>query len=184
MQKIEVGQPFEPGITSYQEVAQYSCRSGRHFLIMPMANISQLELKAVTAGNAYFAFTVIGDVLVFQYRFGTALSWSDSTYNWYLVAEDERELPEDPGEDGHPLLSVILIEATNGLVAGLRLISLSPTFARELRNALAQQARRPKPPDFSQQARRVFARYSSRQLRHMAIASCIGGDDYDRPAPF
>jgi hypothetical protein len=53
MQKIEVGQPFEPGTTSYQEVAQYSCRSGRHFLVMPMANISQLELKAVTEGNAY-----------------------------------------------------------------------------------------------------------------------------------
>jgi hypothetical protein len=66
----------------------------------------------------------------------------------------------------------------------LRLISLSPTFARELRNPLAQQARRPKPPDFIHQARRVFARYSSQQLRHMAIASCIGGDDYDRSAPF
>jgi hypothetical protein len=63
MQIIEVGQPFEPGTISYQEVTQYSCRSGRHFLVLPMANISQLELKAVTEGNAYFAFTVIGDVL-------------------------------------------------------------------------------------------------------------------------
>jgi hypothetical protein len=184
MQKFEVGTPFEPGITSYEEIAQYSCRSGMHFLILPLANISQAEMKAVTEGNAYFAFTTIGDVLIFQYRFGAALSWSDSAYNWYLVPEEERELPRDPGEEGHPLLSVILIEATNGLVAGLRLVSFSPTFARELRDALVQQASRPKPTDFIQQARRIFVRYSSKQLRRMALSSCIGGDDYDRPAPF
>jgi hypothetical protein len=184
MYKLEVGKPFISGISSYEELPQYSCRNGLHLLVIPLANIRPIEQEAITEGAAYFAFTVMGDVLVFQYRFGRALAWSDSAYNWYLVPEDERGLPDEPGPNEHALMSVVLVEATNGLVAGLRVLSLSPTFASELRGVLAQQSRRPKPADFVQQAQRIFNRYSSSQLREMALSSCIGGDNFDRPAPF
>lgn len=184
MYKLQVGKPYIDGITRYDEIPQYDCRGGSHWLIMPLANIQRIEQEAITTGTAHFAFTTIGDVLIFQYRFGTAVAWSDCAYNWYLIPEEQRQLPIDPGDDGRVLLSVILIEATNGLVAGLRLVTLSTTFATELRQALLLQANRPEPQDFAQQAHAVFARYGSKQLRQLALCSCIGGDDYDRPAPF
>ncbi len=185
MRTIEVGKLFDPRLTRWPDgVSEYNYRSGHHRLIIPLARPTPDEVEAVRFGAAKFAFTVIGPVIVFQYRFGTALSWSDALYTWHKVPVEERVEPAVlTGEQRVPL-QVFLVDAATGIVQAIRILTLSPTFSRRLHEAIRRQAAEPFPADYDAQARRVLATYTSRQLRDRALASCNGGDEVDRPSPY
>lgn len=184
MRRIEVGQLFEPGVTHYEEMPEYNYRSGAHRLLIPMRNLRPEEIEAVRSADAKFAFTVIGDVIVFQYRFGSVLPWSDAAYTWHKVPAAEQIEPPQLTGNQRMLLEIILIEATTGIVQVIRVVSFSPTFSRRLHKAIREQAARPLPADYDQQTAQIFARYTSKQLRDMTYASCSGGDQQDRPSPY
>lgn len=181
---IAVGQPLQPDVTRYQEMPEYNYRNGGHHLMIAMANIRPGELEAVKSAPANFAFTVVGDVLVFQYRFGAALPWSDAAYTWHKVPAAEQLRPPKLIGQERALLEIILVEATTGIVKAIRAVSLSPTFSQRLHTAINRQADAPMPADYDAQVQRIFDTFTSAQLRDRAIASCTGGDDVDRDAPY
>lgn len=184
MQIIEVGKLFAEGITEYTEMPEYNYRSGSHRLIIAMAGLSAREIEAVKSGDVKFAFTVIRDVLVLQYRFGSVLPWSDATYTWHKVPANEQVLPPEITGQQRATIEIFLIEATTGIVKAIRLVSFSPTFTKLLHKVIRGQAARPFPSDYDYQVQAVFRNYTSAELRKRALASCNGGDGVDRPATY
>lgn len=184
MRKLEVGQPLEPGVAGYDELPEYNYRSGQHRLILFLRNVTAQEIEAVRSASVKLAFTVINDVLIFQYRFGSVIRWSDATYTWHKVPAEEQIRPPRLTGAQRALLEIILVEATTGVIEVLRLVSMSPTFSQRLHTAIERQADTPFPADYDAQARRIFSAYSSNQLRDRALASCTGGDTTDRPSPY
>jgi hypothetical protein len=184
MYEVKVGKLFKAGVTHYEEMPEYNYRSGVHQLLIAMQHLRPEEIEAVRSARASFAFTVIKDVLVFQYRFGSVLSWSDAAYTWHKVSVAEQQLPPEVAGEQRAMLEIVLIEATTGIVKVIRAVSFSPTFTRRLHQAIRQQAVRPFSPDYDSQVRQIFAAFSSSQLRHKAIASCTGGDTVDRESPY
>ena len=184
MHVLQVGKPLNPNVSTWPPMPEYNYRDGSHELVIAYPNPHKREIEAVGEATAHFAFTVVRDILVFQYRFGAAVPWSDCGYNWHRLPEDERVLPEDPAPDERAVLRVIFIDANTGIIKALRVLTFSHTFTRRLHQAIRAQAARPFPADYAQQAAVLFQNYSTKALRRRALASCTGGDQWDRPAPF
>ena len=184
MRTLTVGHLLEPGVTRFDEMPEYNYRSGVHRLIIAMRNLTAKEIEAVKSATVKLAFTVIGDVIVFQYRFGTVLPWSDATYTWHKVSAAEQIRPRALTGEQRMMLEIILVEATTGIIQALRVVTMSPTMSRRLHEAINRQADAPFPTDYDAQLQRLFANYTSAQLRDRALASCTGGDTTDRPSPY
>ncbi len=149
-----------------------------------MANLRPEEIAAVRSDTVKLAFTVVGPAIIFQYRVGAELPWSDAAYTWHKVPAEERVEPPALGGRQRAPLEIILVEATTGIVQAIRVVTMSPTMSRRLHEAIRRQAAAPLPADYDAQVWRVFDSYTSAQLRDRAIASCTGGDDIDRPSPY
>jgi hypothetical protein len=184
MQVITVGKPLNPDVDHWPDMPEYNYLADGHELLISYPNLRQQEIDAVWEATARFAFTVVGDIIVFQYRFGAALPWSDCGYNWHRVPEEERTLPPEPEPEERALLRVILIDANTGIVKALRLMTFSHTFTKRLHQAIREQAARPLPTNYTEHARMLFINYSTKELRRRALASCTGGSQDDRPSPF
>lgn len=184
MYAIEVGKPLNPHINSWPPMPEYNFSDGSHELIISYARPRPQEIAAVREARAHFAFTVIRDIIVFQYRFGAAMPWSDCGYSWHRVSEEARTLPDMPAPGERAMLYVIFIDANTGIVKALRALTFSHTFTKRLHKAIQEQAARPFPDDYAQQAEMLFVNYSTKELRQRALASCTGGTQHDNPAPF
>ena len=180
-----VGKPYIVGRTHWPEGVDYNYRGGSHELRLFLARPSSSEVRDIRQGQAEFAFLVrpeAPDVIVFLYRFGQAIPWSDQPYSWHLVKAarpDEATLPE-PMEvpEGHDIIQVILVDASTGLVRGLRVLSFSPAFSAALRLAIREQAARPWPGDaaYNRQVQTLYARYpTSEAMIQYAVARTLGG---------
>lgn len=165
LHSLQVGQPYLQGRTSWPECSQFNVRAGHVELVLFLARPSADETLAARTGEAEFALVVEGDLLVWLYRFGrgkTGIPWSDAPYSWHLVPTDQQQLPppfETP--QSRWLLQVHLVDASNGLLRGLRAVTLSPALSRELRAAVQAQAARPWPGQeaYDRQLAHLYQRY-------------------------
>lgn len=174
MHATAVGESYLPNGGPIQERVEYNFRSGGHELLMSLANLSQKEVQAITQGSAEFALFVQGDMMLFLYRFGDAVPWSDAPYSWHLVPSEQRTLPSEISAAEGVLLSIVLVEATTGIVKGIRVVSFSPEFSSSLHQAMppraacplgiALQALRPFPPDYDEQLTAIYQRYQKSEL--------------------
>ena len=141
---LSLGQQYIPGRSQYPEAVQYNWRGGQHELLMWLASPSRAEISDIRQGQAEFALVVEPPLIVLLYRFGRAIPWSDAPYSWHLVPEAEQTLPDTTDAiEPHALLQVILVDASTGLVQGLRAVSFSPAFTAALHSAIAEQAGQP-----------------------------------------
>lgn len=183
-EKLIVGDLMPGGQTQYDEIPEYNSRSGAHRLIIPMAQATAEEIEAVKTGDVKLAFTTIGDVIMFQARFGAIIPWCDAAYTWHKLPAEEQIRPPELTGNQRMMLTIILLEATTGEILAIRAVSMSPTMSKRLNAAINRQADAPFPADYDEQAWGIFNRYSSQQLRDKALASCTGGDSTDRPSPY
>lgn len=142
----EVGKLYHVGRTSWPEAAQYNYRAGGHELLLFYANIKDSEVKAVTRRPVEFGALAVPPVLFFLFKFSTDSEWSDAPYSWHLVKAarpDEATEPPPLEENERALLSIVLVEATTGIIAGLRTVSLSIGLSRYLHTAIREQIAQP-----------------------------------------
>jgi len=67
------------------------------------------------------------------------------------------------------LLHIILVDASNGIVRAMRVISLSPEFTQALHRAIQEQAEMPfARAGYNGELESLFAHYSSSELAQMA----------------
>jgi hypothetical protein len=179
MYTLEVGKPYHPTRRSWPEGGGYKYRSEGHELRVFLRDAVRAEVEAVRAGPVEFGFFSEPEGLFLITRFGRSLSF-DCSYNWHRVAPEERT-PPPPTEDVSPelraLLTIILVEATNGVVLALRSVTFSPEFTRALHRTIdGQVAGFYDRVAHERWADEMTARNSAEQLWALCTMRCEGGD--------
>lgn len=163
----KVGELYSPSRTSWPEAGEYNYRAGAHELRLFFANLTPSDISDITRRPAEFAVVVDGPVLFFLYRFGKD-EWSDAPYSWHLVQAarpDEATTPAPLEENERALLHVILVEATTGVIAGMRMVSLSIALSRYLHSAIEAQIAVPfNQAAYDRHILEVYRRETSAQL--------------------
>lgn len=174
MSVVQVGKPYIPGKTSYPEAGEYNYRSGTHELRIFLGDATAAEISAVESGEAEFAFAYEQpDILMFLYRFGRVLTWSDAPYTIHLVPEAQRAEPPILIGDERALLSIILIDARSGIVKAIRVVSLSSGMSAKLHAHIQRQAAAPFDESAYDAALAALqSRFTSPALVRRAVASC------------
>jgi hypothetical protein len=144
---LHVGKPYDPHRGSWPEGADYNFCLGAHELRIFLRAAARAEVEAVQSGPVEFGFFAEPPGLMLVARFGRSLSY-DCSYSWHRMAEatGDRTLPpasEETSPTLRALLTIILIEATDGVVLVLRTVTFSPEFTRALHRAISDQAAGP-----------------------------------------
>lgn len=177
MHKLEVGRLYHPGRRSWPEGTHYNYRSGGHEWLISFPRPSMEEIFAVRKARAEFALGLERDILFLFFRFGDRL-WSDASYTYWLMPENQRSLPEaEATENTRARLNVILIDATSGLIKALRAVTFSPEFTGALHEAIRIQAENPvTPAEYEAALSDVYGRWTTGMLLARAVAQCQGGE--------
>lgn len=177
MHEYQVGKPYIAGKTKYPENGEYNYRGGEHELRLFLADLTPAEINAVRLGRAEFGLFVDGPVILFLYRFGDGIPWSDAPYTVHVVPEIERQLPPVLEGPQRALLHVILVEANTGIIQVLRAVTFSPDFTRALHRAIFGQGTQPfDQAAYDRRLAQLYARHSTTELVRKATARCIGGE--------
>lgn len=168
MHLYEVGKLYTDR-THWPEGAQYNYRGGEHELVLFFNRPTAKEIHSIGKERAEFALFVERQLIILLYRFGTGLDWSDAPYSIHLVPHEQRTIPPDVEAGMRALLHIVLVDASNGIIRVLRVISLSPEFTQALHHAIQEQADMPFTRHvYNGQLESLFARYPSFELAQMA----------------
>jgi hypothetical protein len=178
MHLLSVGQPYLSGLSYWPEAAEYNWRSGRHELRLFLARLTLKQVAAVRSGPVEFGMFVEREGLFVITRFGRSL-FLDTSYQWHCVDPAER-VPPPPHEETSPelraLLTIILVDASAGIVRALREVSYSPEFTRAIHRAIADQAAAPFDALAHVRWAQGMLRFDTHQLWDRCTIYCKGGD--------
>ena len=164
----EIGKLYSPR-TKWPELAQYNFRGGEHELILFLNAPTRDEIYDVKKGAAHLALYVERNLIILLYKFGQSIRWSDAPYSIHLVPKEERVEPAATDENSWALLHILLVDASNGILKAMRVISLSPEFTSALHRAIKDQAAMPFTVDsYNAELAGLYAGYSSETLAQMA----------------
>ena len=173
-----VGELYSPNHTRWDEFVEYNYRMGAHELRLFYEDPTPDEVAGIQSGKLEFALYPYLDAIFFCWKANDG--WSDSASTIHLVPAEERILPTDVGSaDERGLLTIFLINASNGILLAIRVVSFSPAFTRSLHAAIWKQSQMPFPGNeaYSAQVKRTYAQFTSAQIaQRLAIAKCKGGD--------
>jgi hypothetical protein len=174
---LAVGQPYLPDGQKMPEGIQYNYRGGGHELLMVLKQPSNREIAAIEKGSAEFALYADAMQIIFFYRFGEALPWSDAPFTIHRVPEEERIIPARiDGPEPHALLTVILVQQETGTVLALRATTFSPAFTVVLHTAIRTQAETPYDAATYNRQSTLYQRYSTTNaLLRLATSRTTGG---------
>jgi hypothetical protein len=166
MYTYKVGGQYSPNRSRWPELAQYNFRGGQHELVLFFNQPSRQEIQDVSTGKAEFALYVERSLIILLYQFGQSIHWSDAPYNIHLVPADQRTTAP---ENETALLHIMLVDASNGIIKAMRVISMPGEFVQALHKAINEQAKLPfKRSDYNGELESLFAGYDSATLAHMA----------------
>jgi hypothetical protein len=135
-----VGEPFEPGCSSWPEGTRYQFGLSGHELLICRLGIGPDLEEAVRRGPAEFALIVEPPLIVLAYRFGRVIPWSTAPFSWHMLPGDERVLPEPTERPERSLLWISAVAAEDGIIRAQRGMTLSPEFTTALHQAIVSQA--------------------------------------------
>ena len=160
MHTLIVGRPYSPSRRSWHQGADYNVRAGGHELRVFLGHATPREITAVRTGKAEFGLMIELPELFVVSRFhgpdDQVVASFDCSYQWHRVSAEERTEPPAWKETSprlRALATIVLVEATTGVVLALRSCSYSPEFTRSLHRAIADQAVLP----YDQSERRAWA---------------------------
>src|SRR5690606_42038078 len=118
--KFEVGKPYSPNRTQWPQGIEYNFRAGVHEIRIFFENISNRERRAILQQPFDLAVAGVGDIIFFLTRFYYDHLWHDSPYTIPLVPADEQKPVEELEPESDLMLTTFLLEATTGLLEGVR----------------------------------------------------------------
>lgn len=130
---MKVGSLYHPQRRSWPEGAAWVYHGGRYELLLRLEQPSRAETDAVGAGRGALAFFEHESALIGLYRFGeNTIPWSDMPMEVHRWAEmpTGAQVP----------ISLVLLDARNGLVRALRLMLLPDAFCATLAAAARRAA--------------------------------------------
>lgn len=172
MHTYRVGELYHPDRTHWPEIAEYNYYGGAHELRLFFANISEQEVKVITRRTVEFGAVTVGSILFFLFKFADDSGWSDCPYSWHLVNKQQPELATSPStieENERVLLTMLLVEATTGVLRGIRACSLSINLSRYLHQAIQSQINQPfDEASYDSELQRIYATTTSDELARRA----------------
>jgi len=183
MHTLIVGQLYHPGRRSWPEGADYNWRAGAHELRIFLARATSREVNAIETGRVEWGLMIELPELFIISRFhgpdGRVVTSFDCSYQWHRVSAEERtDTPawEDTSPQLRALVSIILVEATNGLILALRTVTYSPEFTRSFHRAIHDQAALPyDPTEHDRAVADIVGRNTTDQLWDRCTVRCEGG---------
>lgn len=173
MHTSQVGQPYIPGQVKLGEQLRYRLGNEGHSLLIVKAGITCREIEEIAQGTARLGVYIDGPIIFFLFQFGTG-KWNDAPYSWHTVPAGIRVYPEEVQEIGK--LTVILVEATDGLVKVVREIALSSEFAAKLNAAISLQANCAfNGLSYAKHINLVYNQYDAEDMAAMAIEQMTQG---------
>jgi len=178
-----VGKPYHPTRRHWPEAADYNYRAGGHELRIFLPRATSREINAIESGRIEFGLMVeLPEIFVIS-RFhgpdGRLVTSFDCSYSWHRVSPEERTDPpawEDTKPQLRALLSIILVEATSGVILALRAVTYSPEFTRSFHRAIADQAQLPyDPAEHDRAVADIVRRNTIVQLWERCSVRCVGG---------
>jgi hypothetical protein len=182
---LEVGKPYDVRRRVWAQGADYNYRAGGHELRLFLPRASPAEVLSVREGKIGFGLLIELPELFVISRFYAPSSQRvvmafDCSYSWHRISPEERTDPpawEETSPKLRALCTVLLIEATTGVLLAIRTVSYSPEFTRAFHRAIADQAALPyDPAEHERAADDVVRRYSTEQLWQRCAYYCEGGE--------
>ena len=178
-----VGQLYDPSRKSWPEGADYNFRAGGHELRIFLGRATPREIAAVGTGRVDFGLMAELPEMFVVSRFrgpdGRVVCSFDCSYSWHRVSPDERTDPpvwEDTSPQLRALASIILVEATNGVILALRTCSYSPEFTRSFHRAIHDQAALPyDQAEHERAVADIVRRLNTDQIWERCAIRCQGG---------
>ncbi|MEM1368735.1 MAG: hypothetical protein AAGG02_12105 [Cyanobacteria bacterium P01_H01_bin.15] len=139
---LAVGQPLVPGKTQLPEGVYYHYGLEGHTLTICLDQPTQGETQSISLGKykfALFEFTGMIFVLI-QFE---GMTWMDAPYHISINSPDPQNIPSqiEPGEA--QLFTILLVDASSGVVEGIRFVSPSSEFTHALHEAIIRQVETP-----------------------------------------
>ncbi len=183
---LKVGEPYNPARPThprpaYPDALQYNWRSGVHELVIFQSRLTTREITGIRSGPLDLALVLSGQAIFLCFRFPGALDWSDAVYSYHLVPPDQQQVPPVLTPTQGILLPIILVEATDGIVRAIRVVTLPHDFAAALHDAIRAQASALwDAAAYDLHLARVYLAMSSDQLQRQAVARAHFGRDAGR----
>ncbi|HMF38277.1 MAG TPA: hypothetical protein VKF17_16660 [Isosphaeraceae bacterium] len=183
MHVYTVGQLYAPSRRSWPEQSDYNYRAGGHELRIFLGRATPNEIAAVKKGRVEFGLMVKLPEIFVVARFhgpdGKVVLSFDCSYQWHRTNAVEPTGSVEWKETNpatRALCSIILVEATNGVILVLREMSYSPEFTRAIHRAISDQAALPYDEALHAAAVADIARrLNTDQLWDRCAVRCEGG---------
>lgn len=166
MNKIEVGKLFKEGVTKYQEGVRFDIDDNGMNLFIYYIHPTEEEKSNIKKGKVQYGYYKKDNVIMMLFKFGF-LEWMDAPYSIKL-SKNLSEL-KDISEGMGYATNVYLINAANGVLEGLRLISFSTRISKLLREDLIKQKDMTL-DGYDKNIADIYAAYSSKELVKKAKA--------------
>lgn len=154
-----------------QDSVEYLFRRG-HELRVVLSDLTEREIARI-GGDGRVDLALVVEPLVFTVlaQFDGVIPWSGAPFSWHQLPEDERVLPPTLTAGERAVLTLVLVEASDGIVRAVRSLVLSPEFSGALEEAIRDQAARPFiKADHGRQAADLYAHWRAYDLVDRAIA--------------
>ena len=141
-ENVEIGKPFQEGLTCYLEGSVFEYNSKGCFLLIAYSLLTAEEIEVFYHGNVEFNIIIEDDLLVFLKKIEGLRGWSASGYNYHLVDKDLRPNRSNVNEEEDLEVKMILVDANIGRVMGTRNSDLGPELGNTFKTEIKKQSER------------------------------------------
>lgn len=170
---IAVGKPLIEGKTNYQEGVIFEYTEAGPILIVAFNRPAEKEIEGVKSGKLQIGFYEIEPVVFITVKIQGCGGWMDTPFTIRKYDGKHTFDWSDPiGESQGLALTIVLIDATTGIVQAQRMIGTAHNFAVGLRSAILRQLEKPYDSvAFNQKVNEIYRNYTSDDIA--TRASCV-----------
>lgn len=160
MQALEVGKPYQEGVSRIPEGIVFDFNQGGGILRLVFDSPLDSEIKEIKKGKIELGLLEKEGIIFFLIKFGK-LEWMDAPYNSAL--SNPFDLEELQDEKAGYAVQIVLIDGMTGIVHALKLIGLPYAMSVKFKQLVEQQRQSPI-RDYDGALNVIYSRYSTMDL--------------------
>ncbi|MZK49025.1 hypothetical protein [Clostridium beijerinckii] len=168
LNKLEIGELFNEGVTKYKEGIVFDIDDNGCNLIIRFNSPSNNEVKAIKQGSLKCGYYTEKEAIFMLFKFD-GIEWMDAPYS---VELSKKLTKIHEINDGQGLaLNIYLIDADTGILKAMRLIGLPTAFSRKIKVIVERQRSMPF-ENYYQTINAVYMKYPTKKLVDYADVIC------------